>query len=59
MADDKNKQDNRDRNQVAGNEDYEVRYLAEKLKVSPDTVREAIKAVGNHRTKLEAYLTKK
>ena len=57
MSDDKNKQDARDRNQVAGNEDYEVSYLADKLNVSKEKVKEAIKAVGNDRQKIEEYLS--
>jgi hypothetical protein len=59
MSDDKNKQDARDRNQVAGNEDYEVDYLADKLNVSKERVKEAIKAVGNDRQKVEEYLSQK
>ena len=58
MSDDKNKQDGRDRNKVAGNEDYEVNYLAEKLGVSAERVREAIKAVGNDRQKIEKHLSR-
>jgi hypothetical protein len=59
MSDDKNKQDARDRNQIAGNEDYEVDYLADKLNVSKERVKEAIKAVGNNRQKVEEYLSQK
>lgn len=58
MSDDKSKKDARDRNRVAGNEDYEVNYLAEKLGVSKERVKEAIKAVGNDRQKIEQYLSK-
>jgi hypothetical protein len=56
MSDDKNKQDGRDRSKVAGNEDYELSYLEEKLGVSRDQVKAAIAAVGNDREKVEAYL---
>lgn len=56
MSDDKNKQDARDRNQVAGNEDYEIDYLVKKLGVTREQVKEAIKAVGNNREQIEAYL---
>ena len=56
MADDKNLRDGRDRERVAGSEDYEVNYLAEKLKVSAEEVRRAIKLVGNSREKVEEYL---
>ncbi|WP_129714062.1 DUF3606 domain-containing protein [Pedobacter sp. SYP-B3415] len=56
MADDKNKVDQRDRSRVAGDEDYEIDYLAEKLGVSRDQVRDAIKAVGNDRSAVEKHL---
>lgn len=58
MSDDKNKTDARDRNRVAGNEDYEINYLAKELGVSADQVRRAIKAVGNDRAKINDYLKK-
>jgi len=54
--DDKQKQDARDRNQVAGSEDYEVDYLAQKLGVSREQVRLAIQQIGNDRDKLEQHL---
>ncbi|MGN7785821.1 DUF3606 domain-containing protein [Niabella sp. 22666] len=57
MTDDKTKNDARDRNQVAGGEDYEVDYIAKKHGVSREQVEEAIKAVGNERDKVEEYLT--
>ncbi|HTG56582.1 MAG TPA: DUF3606 domain-containing protein [Niabella sp.] len=56
MADDKTKNDARDRNQVAGGEEYEVQYMIQKHSVTKEQVFEAIKAVGNHREKIEAYL---
>lgn len=58
MADDKTKQDGRDRSQVNPNESYELSYIEEKLGVSRDQVREAVEAVGNSREKVEEYLTK-
>ena len=56
MADDKNLRDNRDRERVAGNEEYEVNYLGQKLNVSAEEVRRAIEQVGNNREKVEEYL---
>ncbi|HUC80687.1 MAG TPA: DUF3606 domain-containing protein [Flavisolibacter sp.] len=56
MADNKNLRDGRDRERVAGNEDYEVQYLSDKLNVSAEEVRKAIEKVGNNRDKLEEYL---
>jgi hypothetical protein len=56
MPDNKNKQDARDRNQVAGNENYELGYLVEKLGVTRQQVLQAINAVGNNRSKIEEYL---
>jgi len=56
MADDKNLRDHRDRERVAGSEEYEVNYLAQKLNVSAEEVRKAIEQVGNSREKLEEHL---
>lgn len=58
MSDNKNLKDQRDRSRVAGNEDYEVQYIAEKLNVDAESVRRAIDKVGNDRTKIEEYLKK-
>ena len=54
--DNKDLRGGQDRNRVAANEEYEVRYLAEKLSVSEEEVKNAIKQVGNDRNKLEEYL---
>ena len=56
MSDNKNKQDGRDRDQVAGGQDYEVNYLVDKLGVSRQEVLDAIDAVGNKREDVENYL---
>ena len=56
MADDKNLRDGRDRERVAGNEEYELNYLAQKLNVSVEEVRKAIEQVGNNREKVEEHL---
>lgn len=56
MADNKDLRDGRDRERVAGNEDYEVNYLAQKLNVSAEEVKRAIQQVGNSREKVEEYL---
>jgi len=45
-----------DRARVAGGQDYEVRYEANKEGVSKDTVKQAIQEVGNSRKKVEAKL---
>ncbi len=58
MSDNKNNRDGRDRSRVAGKEDYELSYLEEKFGVSREKVKEAIKAVGNNRKDVEAYLHK-
>ena len=47
-----------DRAKVAGGQDHEVRYEANKKDVSRDTVKKAIKRAGNSRKKVEAHLTK-
>ena len=56
MADDKNLKDERDRNRVSGSEEYELQYLAEKLNVSAEEIRNAIEKVGNNRDKVEEFL---
>lgn len=56
MADDRNLKDGRDRSRVSGSEEYELQFFAEKLNVSTDEIRKAIKQVGNSREKIEAYL---
>ena len=56
MTDDKNLRDQRDRDRVASDEDYEIDYLVEKTGASREQVRQAIKAVGNNREKVEEYL---
>ncbi|MDW6020646.1 DUF3606 domain-containing protein [Mesorhizobium sp. BAC0120] len=53
MADDKSKQDKRDRDRVAGDEDYEVRYFANSNGISVDQARELIRKHGNDRKTLE------
>ncbi|WP_103174383.1 DUF3606 domain-containing protein [Paracoccus sp. SY] len=47
-----------DRRKVAGGQDHEVRYEAEKMDVSRDEVREAVKSEGNSRKKVEEKLKK-
>lgn len=49
MPDDKTKTDNRDRSQVAGDEDYEVRHLAEEAGITPVQARTLIKRHGTDR----------
>ncbi|WP_136685628.1 DUF3606 domain-containing protein [Falsirhodobacter xinxiangensis] len=47
-----------DRQKVAGGQDHEVRYEAEKTGASKDKVREAVKSEGNSRQKVERKLDK-
>jgi hypothetical protein len=56
MADNKNLRGGRDRSRVAGNEEYEVQHIAEKLGVSTEEIRRAIEQVGNNREKIEEHL---
>jgi hypothetical protein len=56
MADNRDNRSGRDRSRIAGNEDYELRYMAQKLGVTENEVKEAIAAVGNDRKKVEEYL---
>ena len=52
MADNPNKQDNRDRSRVSGSEDYEVRYFADEAGISMDQARALIRQHGNDREAL-------
>ena len=45
-----------DRQRVAGGQDHEVQYLADKMNCSTEEVEKAIQAVGNSRDKIEEYL---
>lgn len=45
-----------DRRKVAGGQEHEVRYEAEKMGVSRDEVRDAVKSEGNSRRKVEDKL---
>jgi Protein of unknown function (DUF3606) len=47
-----------DRARISGKQRYEVYYVARKFGVSADTVRAAIKKVGNMRAKVYAELGK-
>lgn len=53
MADDPNKRDFRDRDRVAADQDYEVRYFAEENGISEEQTRELIAKHGNMREDLE------
>jgi hypothetical protein len=47
-----------DRAKVAGGQDYEVRYEAQKTGASKDEVKDAVKSEGNSRRKVEDKLTR-
>jgi Protein of unknown function (DUF3606). len=47
-----------DRQRVAGGQEYEVQYLADKMNCTTEEVEAAINAVGNSRDKVEEYLKK-
>ena len=49
---------NQDRAKVAGGEDYEVAYEKDKMNVSADKVKKAIKSAGNSRKEVEKKLKK-
>jgi hypothetical protein len=59
MSDDKSKRGPADRSRVAGGEKWEVSYVAKKLNVSEQAVKEAIKKVGPSRERVEAELKKR
>jgi hypothetical protein len=58
MADDKSKRGQQDRSRVAGNEPYEVEYLASKHGLTRDQAESLIKQHGNDRAKIDAAAKK-
>ena len=52
MPDDKTKVGEPDRSRVAADQNYEVRYLAQKFGLSDEQARELIARVGNDGAKL-------
>ncbi|MBO9589467.1 DUF3606 domain-containing protein [Devosia sp.] len=48
-----------DRARVAGKQDHEVRFEADKKNVSKDAVKKAVSEVGNSREKVEEKLDRK
>jgi len=59
MADDKSRQDGRDDSKIDANDSSEVQYAAKAFGVTPEQIREAIKAVGNSRENVKHYLAEK
>lgn len=58
MPDDKDRRGPADRLRVNVNEEYEVRYWAERLGVSEERLRAAVRAVGVMVKDVEAWLKK-
>lgn len=56
MADDKTKTGGQDRQRINVNEDYELRGWARKFDVTPEQLREAVKAVGTQADDVERHL---
>jgi len=58
MSDNKKNQDGRDDSKIDSNDASEVEYAANKFKVTPKEIRDAIAKVGSSRTAVEKYLKK-
>ncbi|WP_285019727.1 DUF3606 domain-containing protein [Novosphingobium sp. fls2-241-R2A-195] len=58
MADDKSQRGEPDRSRVAGDEEYEVDYFAQKHGLTRDQAQELINRHGNNREKLDAEAAK-
>jgi hypothetical protein len=58
MADDKSKRGQQDRSRVAGDEPYEVDYLAKKHGITRDQAQSLIKQHGNDRERIDAAAKK-
>lgn len=58
MSDDKNQAGGADRARINVNEDYELRDWSQRLGVTPDELREAVKAVGTSADAVRKHLGK-
>jgi hypothetical protein len=58
MSDNKSHVGEPDKSRVAGGEDYEVQYLADKHGISPEQARDLVKKHGNIRDVLDREASK-
>lgn len=58
MADDKTKTGGQDRQRINVNEDYELRGWAAKFNVTPERLKDAVKAVGTQAEDVERHLAR-
>lgn len=56
MADDKSQSGGQDRKRIDVNQDYELRDWAKRFNVTPDALRDAVKAVGSSADAVERHL---
>jgi hypothetical protein len=56
MADNKENRSGQDRSRINVNEDYELRDWSKKFGVSPDQLKQAVKAVGDRAAAVEEHL---
>lgn len=56
MSDDRTQRHGQDRQRINLQQDYEVRDWAKKFGVSPEELKEAVKAVGDRADKVEELL---
>ena len=56
MADDKTKTGGQDRQRINVNEDYELRSWSKKFGVTPERLKDAVKAVGTQADDVERHL---
>jgi hypothetical protein len=56
MADDKTRAQGSDRDRINVNQDYELRDWAKKFNVSPEQIKEAVRAVGDRADMVEMHL---
>lgn len=56
MADDKNQAGGQDRSRINVNQDYELQDWSKKFGVTPEQLKDAVKAVGTSAEAVEAHL---
>jgi hypothetical protein len=59
MSDDKTNRGGQDRQRISTTEDYELRDWSKKFGVTPEQLKEAVKAVGSDARAVEEHLKSK
>ncbi|HSV79068.1 MAG TPA: DUF3606 domain-containing protein [Ramlibacter sp.] len=56
MSDDKSRSGDQDRHRINVDQNYELAVWSKSLRVTPERLKEAVRAVGDHPDKVRQYL---